>query len=906
MSRRRYPFACWLIGLALGVGGVAYGQIAPAITSYPADQAIVVGGSVTLSVAATGSAPLSYQWYKNGEPIAGATAADLQIVAAESTDAGLYSVSVANVYGSVPAATSQVIAAGLQNISPTDQIPHDLFVDANGSLWGVGWNRSGQLGNGTTNDLAVPTQVASWVKAVATGDKHSLFVRYDGTLWAMGSNQYGQLGDGSLLDRLTPIQVAVNVVAVVAGANHSLFLKDDGTLWAVGRNQFGQLGDGTMIDRSSPVAVADHVRAIAAGREFCLFVKEDGTLWAMGDNSHGQLGDGTKLNRSSPALVMGGVYAISAGSQHIMILREDGSLWAAGGNGTGWLGDGTFTERDVPVWIANGVIGIGAGADHSYFLRRDGSRWAMGQNYYGQLDGTLGGPTQPNPIPVGSSAVRAMSMGHWHDLLLGNDGTLKQWRWIHSELGGLPIGTLETTFSMGMPRATLLTVTANGPEITSPPRSQAALVGQSATFSVTATDPGPLTYQWRKGGVPIAGATGPSLAIDSVDELDAGMYDVVVSSGLGQTTSAMATLWVRSGPAISRTVGYGNAITLSAEIAGDFIGYQWLHNGAIIVGANSATYSIPAAAAEDAGEYSVVATGINGSILFAAGSISAGPALGSDGVLLGLSTRGWVGTGDDLMITGFWVEGSDPKQVVLRGMGPSMAAQGVSGTVADPRLDLYQSDGVGGSTLLASNDNWENTPANVDLMNAIGLPIPTSNLESVLALNLDPGVYTAHLSGTGNGTGVGLLEAYDADSVLAPDLPKLAAISTRGVVRTDDEVLIGGFIITGTEPKLVLVQAVGPSLEGSGVTGLLDEPRVEIVRGSDQAIVGENDDWEVGNDIADVMAARARAGATPLTTGSRDAAILIYLPPGLYTAVASGANGSTGVALMNIYEVPPE
>ena len=270
----------------------------------------------------------------------------------------------------------------------------------------------------------------------------------------------------------------------------------------------------------------------------------------------------------------------------------------------------------------------------------------------------------------------------------------------------------------------------------------------------------------------------------------------------------------------------------------------------------------------------------------------------SDGVLRGLSTRGFVGTGANVMIAGFVVNGTVAKQIIVRGIGPSLASAGVSGVLANPKIDLF--NGSGAAVSGGSNDNWSDTPASRTFMSTAGLTAPGSTLESVAVATLAPGVYTAQLSGVSNGTGVGLVEIYDTDTVSPFTSQKVTAISTRGFVNSGDGSLIAGFIVNGSSPKKVLIEAVGPAL--SNVPGLLADPVLQIMRNG--VVIRENDNWEMGNDRNLVIDAAARSGATALAAGSKDAAILINLQPGTYTAVASGAGGSTGIALINVYEVP--
>jgi hypothetical protein len=274
------------------------------------------------------------------------------------------------------------------------------------------------------------------------------------------------------------------------------------------------------------------------------------------------------------------------------------------------------------------------------------------------------------------------------------------------------------------------------------------------------------------------------------------------------------------------------------------------------------------------------------------GAVIAGAATG-DGVLRGLSTRGFVGSGDQVMVAGFVVSGSANKQVVVRGMGPSIA--GVGGTLANPKLEIYNSS----NALVTSNDDWINNSSNIAVMNGVGLAAPGSALESFVAPTLAPGVYTAQLSGVSGATGIGLVEVYDGSSFTASTTNKITAISTRGYVNTGSGALIAGFVVNGTTAKKVLIQAVGPSLS---IGGLLADPTLQLIK--DGQVVRENDNWETGNDRALMIDAASRSGATGLAAGGKDAAILVNLNPGTYTAVVTGVGSSTGIALINVYEVP--
>ncbi|MEN9635206.1 MAG: hypothetical protein RL077_3610, partial [Verrucomicrobiota bacterium] len=269
---------------------------------------------------------------------------------------------------------------------------HTLFIKADGTLWGMGSNASGQLGDGTTTTKFSPVQLATGVSTAAAGRDHSLFVKTDGTLWVMGSNGYGQLGDGSLTQRLTPVALAVTGVKAVAAAAsgwHSLFLKVDGTLWGMGYNGYGQLADGTTTQRTSPVQVATGVMGFGAGQYHTVYVKTDGVVWALGNNDFGQLGDGTTTLRKTAVVVASAVTAVAVGTSHTLLVKSDGTLWAVGNNAGGQLGEGTNTLRNLFGVMAAGVSATAGGDGHSLFIKNGGSLWSTGNNAYGQLgDGT--------------------------------------------------------------------------------------------------------------------------------------------------------------------------------------------------------------------------------------------------------------------------------------------------------------------------------------------------------------------------------------------------------------------------------------------------------------------------------------------------------------------------------------
>lgn len=248
--------------------------------------------------------------------------------------------------------------------------------------------------------------------------------------------------------------------------------------------------------------------------------------------------------------------------------------------------------------------------------------------------------------------------------------------------------------------------------------------------------------------------------------------------------------------------------------------------------------------------------------------------------LVNISTRVRTGSGEDSMIGGFILQGTEPKKVLVRGLGPTVP---LTGALSDPVLELY--DGAG--SLVASNDNWIS-----NLSEIIGSQLPPwSERESALLVTLNPGAYTAVVSDASGQAGQALVEVYD----LAPEDAQMANISTRGKVGVGDEVMIGGFIIAGIEPTEVLLRAIGPSLATSGITRPLADPVLEL-RNSQGELVAINDNWRLSQQ-AEIVA----ADLAP--TDDREAAIMETLDPGSYTAIVRGQNNTTGVALVEVFNL---
>jgi hypothetical protein len=248
-------------------------------------------------------------------------------------------------------------------------------------------------------------------------------------------------------------------------------------------------------------------------------------------------------------------------------------------------------------------------------------------------------------------------------------------------------------------------------------------------------------------------------------------------------------------------------------------------------------------------------------------------------VLANISTRLPVGTGNNVLIAGFIVTGSQNKKVIIRALGPST---GVAGAVADPVLELHDNSGA----LLESNDNWMDSPNKQAIIDST---IPPNNaLESAIVRSVAPGNYTAIERGVNNGTGIGVVEVYDLDTAANS---KLANISTRGAVQTDPNILIAGTIVVGQSSQKVIVRALGPS---TGVPGAMTDPTLEL-RDGNGGLLEANDNW------MDSANKQAIIDSTIPPTNPAESAIVRTLSPANYTAIVRGANSTTGIAVVEVY-----
>jgi hypothetical protein len=476
------------------------------------------------------------------------------------------------------------------------------------------------------------------------------------------------------------------------------------------------------------------------------------------------------------------------------------------------------------------------------------------------------------------------------------------------------------------------------PQFTAQPASVTINSGQSASFSATATSSTAFTYQWQVlvsgsstwanlvNSATYSGVSTGTLTVSSATVLlDGSQFQCVATNAAGGVASSAASLFVLGAPAVTTTAqtqsaAAGGTVALTVAAAGRSLSYQWLFNGtalangANVAGATTAILTLSNLTSANAGVYSVVVTNSYGSTTAPVATLSIVTAR-----LTNLSSRASVGTGANNLYVGFVIGGAGSKQILLRGAGPALANFGIGAYLTNPVLTLNNSSG----TAIAANTGWGGTSALANLFTQVGaFAWSATSADSALALGAAPypalavGSYTATVAGANGGTGVALEEIYDTDS--GTPSARLINLSSRANVGTGANVLIAGFVIGGGGAEKVLIRGIGPALANYGLSSatVLSTPQLTLSDAAGNIIATNLNGWSntpalgaapvaASASVQPASAAvMASVGAFALTANSADTALLVTLPAGAYTAQVAGANGTTGVALIEVYEVP--
>lgn len=419
--------------------------------------------------------------------------------------------------------------------------------------------------------------------------------------------------------------------------------------------------------------------------------------------------------------------------------------------------------------------------------------------------------------------------------------------------------------------------------------------------------------QWYRDGVPIPGETSSDLRIRNIGTQHRGAYTVVYTNEYGATASDPYDVRVAApedAPLISRPVQ-----TIRVKLGGDFeifppltgtnLRYRWFVDGRAVTSelmANPAAVSVRVSNAQamHLGLWTLEATNDAGTVTAPAAMVVLDEGLPASAKLANVSTRALAGQGAGTLIAGFTIAGSSSKRMLLRAIGPTLKHFGVNNAVMAPRLMVYR-----GGQLIASNETWyrqSGITALVAAQRAAGTyALMEQDGDAALVATLEPGSYTLQYRlGDLDTPAVGLIEAYDIDPGYSPS--RVVNMSSRLFVGKGEQAAIPGLVVRGTGTKTYLIRAVGPGLGKFGVEGVLADPRIVISGG--RAVSFSNDDWETSWNRAEISQLSERLGAFALDSGSKDAALLVTLAAGSYTVLVSGAADSTGIALVEIYEVP--
>jgi N-acetylmuramoyl-L-alanine amidase len=353
-----------------------------------------------------------------------------------------------------------------------------------------------------------------------------------------------------------------------------------------------------------------------------------------------------------------------------------------------------------------------------------------------------------------------------------------------------------------------------------------------------------------------------------------------------ERTITIAPLPVRNGPPslvlppVGGIFAAGSTVTLHAAAAGTDPTYQWLRDGAAVPGATAASLVLANFSAAQTGDYAVRVSNALGSVTGPAAPVRLAPAAW----LSNVSLRTTLAAGQTVIV-GFVVSGGG-RNLLVRAAGPALAAFGLAGAMADPRIELFR-----GTASVGTNQDWP--AALAPAFGPVGaFAFPAASRDAAILPHVE-GALTAQVTGTTAGTV--LIEGYDTG--VTPDV-RLANLSARNHVGTGADLLIAGFFLGGTGTQRVLIRAAGPVLAALGVTGALADPKLEVFDGS--ARIAENDNWDAA--LAPVFSS---AGAFPFPAGGRDAALVLTLAAGrAYTAQISGVNNATGEALVEVYALP--
>jgi len=851
--------------------------VAPTITTQPQSQVVPAGTSVTLSVVATGTPPPTYQWRKDGNAISGATASSLVLSATTSSDTASYTVVVTNSAGSVTSAAAVLAVTAPVPVAPTITTQPQSRV--------------------------VPAGTSVTFSVVATGTPPPTYQ------WRKDGNSIPGATASSLI--LTAVStssvgiysvVATNSAGSVTSAAASLTVTTGGYTFSTLAGTAGRAGSrngtgsaalfyfpwGVAVDAAGNVYVSEYdgstIRKITSGGVVTTFA---GSAVETGASD----GTGAQARFNHPAGVAvdgaGNVYVADSYNHSIrkitaggVVTTFAGSAAAAGSTD----GVGTAARFSIPMDVAvdgNGNVYVADRETHT--IRKITSNGVV-TTLAGQpgIRGAINGIgssarfSSPSGLVVGRSGrVYVADTGNHTIRMIDTDGTV-------STIGG-------AAGSPGSADANGNNARFNSPYGVTVDRNDDLLVADTDNHTIRSFYGVEVSTLSGIAGIP-GSADGPGstarfnlprgITMDQAGNLYVADYQ---NQTIRKGVPTVLNLPI-SAPVVTQSAAANGVVTLSVDSGGSSgSSYQWFRDGVAMPGATGSSLSLDVNAVGYPGSYTVAATN-------SAGSATSVPvvlkvtAIGPSSALSNLSVRTTMANGQ-VLIVGAVVNGG-AKTILIRAGGPALNIFGLTGMV-DPRLELYTTAPLP----IATNDDWP--AALTTTFSSLGaFSFSPGSKDAALSQALD-GAFTVLARGTGPGTI--LVEAYDVTGGVSP---RLVNLSARGLVGTGNDILIAGFNLTGTGTKQVLIRAIGPGLASFGVPGTLVDPKLQVFSSSG-TVLAANDNWE-----AALALAFAKVGAFVLPSASRDAALLVTLDAGSsYTVQVSGADGGTGEALIEVYEI---
>jgi len=460
--------------------------------------------------------------------------------------------------------------------------------------------------------------------------------------------------------------------------------------------------------------------------------------------------------------------------------------------------------------------------------------------------------------------------------------------------------------------------TNTAPAFTTQPVTQTVLLGATVTFTAAASGSPVPAFQWLKNGVAIAGATGATLTLSNVPATAAGAYSVLATNAAGSNPSNTATLVVNApapGAALpaftaqptAQMIAAGSTVVLSATVTGA-TNLQWSHNGVPLLGATGSTLILNSTTDADMGSYTLAATNSAGTVTSVAAALTVSTVAATDvGRLINLSILTTASSGAKALTMGATIGGNGTSGVlplVMRAVGPTLgqAPFNISGVMPDPVMAL---NAAGVATPMATNNNWGGGAGMMSAFGRVGAFALSSPLDAAIvpASGLASGGYTVTVTDNTGASGLVIAEIYDAvGSARTATTARLTNLSTLTQIDPGANLAVG-FVLGGTTARTVLVRGIGPTLGTAfGIQGVMVDPKLELFNNATGQKIAENNDW--GADAA-LATASASVGAFSLGGApTKDAVLLITLPPGQYSARVSGADAGGGTAIVEVYEVP--